>query len=127
MYSKINKILAILFAVGLAVGEAIINWGNWQYAPLWIVDYMIVVALLVGVFQSSVSKSASILKASWAFAFGVMYMALFITINPENENYNSVSPIIIYLIGLLITLSISGMILSILTERSLSTQINLKQ
>lgn len=118
MFSKANKILASIYAVGLGVGEAILNWGDWQYAPLWIVDYMIVIALLIGVFQTSVRKSASILKASWAFSFGVMYMALFVVIDPEYEKYYNASSTILYLIGFLITLSVIGFILSVLTERS---------
>ena len=120
MYSKVNKILASVFAIGLGVGEAVMNWGNWQYAPLWIVDYMIVIALLIGVFQVSIRKSASILKASWAFSFGVMYMALFVTIDPDKEKYYNASPTILYLIGLLITLSVIGIVLSVLTEKSLT-------
>ena len=121
MYSKVNKVLATLFAIGLGIGEAVMNWGNWQYAPLWIVDYMIVIVLLVGAFQASTEKSASILKASWAFSFGVMYMALFVTIDPDKEKYYNASPIILYLIGLLIMLSVIGIVLSILTEKSLTS------
>ncbi len=122
MYSKINKSLAIFYALGLGVGEAVMNWGNWQYAPLWIVDYMIVAALLVGVFQKTISRSASILKASWAFSFGVMYMALFVTIEPDKAEHYHASPTILYLISLLIFLSVMGIILSYLTERSLLKQ-----
>ena len=121
MYSKVNKVLATLFAIGLGIGEAVMNWGNWQYAPLWIVDYMIVIVLLVGAFQASTEKSASILKASWAFSFGVMYMALFVTIDPDKEKYYNASPIILYLIGSLIILSVIGIVLSILTEKSLTS------
>jgi hypothetical protein len=120
MHSKINKILASIFAIGLGVGEAVMNWGNWQYAPLWVVDYMIVAALLVGVLQGSAIKSASILKASWAFSFGVMYMAMFVTIDPDMEKHYNASQTILYLISLLITLSIIGIILSVLTEKSLT-------
>lgn len=130
MYSKVNRVLATLFAIGLGIGEAVMNWGNWQYAPLWIVDYMIVIVLLVGAFQASTEKSASILKASWAFSFGVMYMALFVTIDPDKEKYYNASPIILYLIGLLIMLSVIGIVLSILTEKSLtnaSTQTGAKK
>ena len=33
--------MAIVFSVVLAIVETYLNWGDWQYAPLWIVDYMI--------------------------------------------------------------------------------------
>ena len=124
MHSKVNRILATTYAVGLGIGEAVMNWGNWQYAPLWIIDYMIVIALLYGAFQTSPIKSASTLKASWAFALGVMYMALFVTIDPDKAKYYNAPSTILYLIGLLIALSAIGILLSILTENSRELQSN---
>ena len=32
------------------IGEAAINWGDWQWWPLWVVDYVCVVWLLAGVY-----------------------------------------------------------------------------
>ena len=50
MVKKINLIAATLYSIILAIVEAILNWGDWQYAPLWIVDYLIVIILLLAVF-----------------------------------------------------------------------------
>jgi len=118
-FSKPNRILAISYAVGLGIGETALNWGNWQYAPLWIVDYMIVAALLYGALQPSIEKSASILKAAWSFAFGVMYMALFISIDPAMMVFFEAPDVIIMLMALLVSLSVVGFILAILTEKTI--------
>lgn len=119
MVAKANRILAIVFAAGLGIGETVINWGDWQYAPLWIVDYIIVIALLVGAFQAFPLRSASILKAAWAFSLGVMYMALFVSMDPEIAQHYDASPVILFLIGLLMTLSAIGLVLSYISEKSL--------
>ncbi len=124
MVTKANKILAVVYAAGLGIGEAVMNWGNWQYAPLWIVDYIIVISLLIGVFQTSPHRSASTLKAAWAFSFGVMYMALFVTMNPEMAQYYNASSTILFLIGLLMALSAIGLVLSHISEKSLTSQLN---
>jgi len=50
MIKRINLIIATVYSIVLAVVEALLNWGDWQYAPLWIVDYLIVIILLLGVF-----------------------------------------------------------------------------
>jgi len=53
MFQEVGKMLfawpkssALVFAIGLATDEAMINRGDWQYAPLWIVGYIIVDWLL---------------------------------------------------------------------------------
>jgi hypothetical protein len=122
MVAKANRILAVTFAAGLGVGETVINWGDWQYAPLWFVDYIIVIALLIGAFQTSPHRSASTLKAAWAFSFGVMYMALFISMDPEMAQYYDASSTILFLIGLLMILSAVGLALSHISEKSLTSR-----
>ncbi|AOW20476.1 hypothetical protein [Urechidicola croceus] len=111
--NKLNKILAFCVAIGLAIGEAILNWGNWQYTPLWIVDYIIVIWLLLGVFHKT--KSKNILFGAWCFSFGVMYMALGVSTDPKDVHSVDQNVIKLYLIGLLITCSLVGLILSFLS------------
>jgi hypothetical protein len=54
MIKKINLIIATLYSIMLGIVEAMLNWGDWQYAPLWIVDYLIVIILLSAVFFSKI-------------------------------------------------------------------------
>lgn len=107
---KINRGLALLYAIGLGIGEALVNWGDWQYAPLWIVDYMIVSALLLGVFWQRFSQE--ILKGAWGFALGVMYMAMAVSTDPAKVEVYQTSGVILALISVLIVLSALGLWLS---------------
>jgi len=116
MFAKVNRILAFVYAIGLGIGETVMNWGHWQYAPLWIVDYLIVVALLFGAIKHDPGKSASILKAAWAFAFGVMYMALFISLEPELAALFETPPTVLLLMGLLNVLALIGFALAVLSK-----------
>ena len=63
-----------MFAVGLGIGEAVINWGHWQYAPLWIVDYVIVGWLFLGFRKTRSGHHVHILLSAWAFTAGVFYL-----------------------------------------------------
>jgi uncharacterized membrane protein len=44
------RYLALVFAIVLAIVEAVLNSSreHWQYAPLWIIDYIIVAYLQAG-------------------------------------------------------------------------------
>lgn len=118
---KVNKILAGLYAVGLGIGEAALNWGDWQYAPLWIVDYMIVAALLFGVLGKTPALSVSRLKCAWVFAFAIMYMALFVSIDSAAQGFYDVPVDLLVMIGGLMGLAVVGFVLSIWTEKSMKS------
>ena len=67
MVKKINLILASIYAITLGIVEAFLNWGDWQYAPLWIVDYLIVIILLSAVFVFKKNIQRLMLFLGWAF------------------------------------------------------------
>ena len=94
------------------------NWGNWQYTPLWMVDYIIVVWLLAGALSRGTLRSVAILKGAWAFAFGVMYMALAVVTDPKNANVMHASSVVLALIGLLIAVSLVGLALAYNTKEA---------
>jgi hypothetical protein len=77
-----SRYIAVLFAIGLGVGEAVMNWGRWQYAPLWIVDYVIVAWLLCAFVLTRAGQRIHVLLAAWAFTASVFYMALFASLDP---------------------------------------------
>jgi len=110
MVKKINLILASIYAITLGIVEAFLNWGDWQYTPLWLVDYIIVVILLLAVFFFKDSMQKMFLLIGWAFSLGVMYMALFV-------NLGSVAVVnqdILFPIVLAFSVSFLGLILTVI-------------
>lgn len=108
-----SRYLALLFAVGLGIGEAVINWGDWQFAPLWIVDYIIVLWLLVGFFMARRAGSAHVLTSGWAFTAGVFYMALFISLDPALSSHMETDPVLLTLIGMMLGFAVLGFLCSL--------------
>lgn len=111
-----SRYTALLFAVGLGIGEAVINWGHWQFAPLWIVDYICVAWLLTGFYQTrdkADGRRIAVLASGWAFTAGVFYMALFISLDPEVAKYNiGAGGTILILIGLMLFIAALGVVFS---------------
>jgi hypothetical protein len=117
-----SRYTALIFALGLGVGEAVINWGHWQYAPLWIVDYICVAWLLAGFYQTRKKtldrQGIAVLVSGWAFTAGVFYMALFISLDPEMVKYDiSVNRTILILIELMLVIAALGVVTSFLALR----------
>ncbi|MBI2423725.1 MAG: hypothetical protein HYV27_12920 [Candidatus Hydrogenedentes bacterium] len=108
--ANVNRVLALIYAIGLGIGEAAINWGHWQYAPLWIIDYVIVFWLIGGVFAGR--HAAFVLFGGWAFALAVMWMALAVVTDPGNASVMEPSPAINGLMALLAFLALAGLALS---------------
>ena len=112
MIKKINLIIATLYSIILGIVETILNWGNWQYAPLWIVDYLIVIILFLAIFLFKDKIQKKFLLIGWAFSSGVMYMALFInlesgttlTISDKNILFSIALALIVSIIGLVLTM-----------------------
>jgi len=119
---QLSRYAALLFAVGLGIGEAVINWGNWQFAPMWIVDYICVLWLLAGFHQTrsqAVSRqSIAVLASGWAFTAGAFYMAFFISLDPGVAKYNiGASGTILIAIGLMLLIAALGVGASFLAMR----------
>jgi hypothetical protein len=115
MIKRINLIIATVYSIVLAVVEALLNWGDWQYAPLWIIDYLIVIILLLGVFVYK-ENQRKVLLLGWSFSSGVMYMALFINLEPSS----TLTPLgsnILYSIALALAVSLIGIILTMIDNQ----------
>lgn len=121
---KVLRALAFLYGVCLAIGEAVINWGHWQYAPLWIVDYIVVFWLIYGALIKDGLKSAKILLGGWSFSLGVMYMALAVSTAPEFIEQESRSVTLYFLNMLLILMSLVGLVLSYITLKNHEGRVN---
>lgn len=110
-----SRYLALLFAIVLGIGEAVINWGHWQYAPLWIVDYIIVGWLLWSFLKTRSGHHVHMLLSGWAFTAGVFYIALFASLDPENPTSTDTNMVLLVLISLMLGLSVVGFLCALLT------------
>ena len=113
MIKKINLIIATLYSIILGITEMILNWGDWQYAPLWIVDYIIVLILLLSVFYFKNNIQKKLLLIGWSFSAGVMYMVLFVNLEP-NINLTILDKNILFAVGIALTISFLGIILTMI-------------
>lgn len=109
-----SRYLALFFAIGLGVGEAVINWGDWQYAPLWVVDYIIVAGLLWSFFTTRAGRRIHMLVGSWAFAAGIFYMALFIHLDPAVAQHAASDAALLVIIGFMLALCVIGFVCAVL-------------
>ncbi|HEY3487403.1 MAG TPA: hypothetical protein VGL10_05005 [Gammaproteobacteria bacterium] len=97
-----------LAAVGLAIGEAVINWGHWQYAPLWIIDYVIAAWLVYGFYKTQSGGSLHTLMNAWVFTAGIFYIAFFVSLDPGLKTCMQTDPLLLGLIGFMLCVSIGG-------------------
>ena len=114
----VSRYLALLFAVGLAIGETIISWGNWQFAPLFIIDYLTAAFLLYAYFKTRDAKHLPLLLAAWAFSAGVFYMDLFINLDPQLSHPMKPGPVVMGLIVFVFVLSLIGFFTALLAIRA---------
>jgi hypothetical protein len=106
------RYLALLYAVGLAIGEAVINSNRpeWQYAPLWIIDYVIVLYLLVGFWATRHGQNIPILMSAYALSTGVLYIVVFLNLDPELDEAARAKGTVFYLMVLVLGVSVFGLI-----------------
>lgn len=114
-----SRYLALAFALVLAVVEALLNASRpngWQYAPLWIIDYVIVAVLLLGFWLTRRPGHTGVLMAGWALAGGVFYMGLFVGLDPEITRGQGPPAVFLGLIAFALAVQISGFVLACLSH-----------
>jgi len=117
----VSRYLALLFAIGLAIGETIISWGHWQFAPLFIIDYLVAALLLYAFFKTRNAERVPILLAAWAFSAGVFYMDLFVNLDPGLPAQLRPTPVVMALIVLVLVLSLIGFFTALVATRAQSS------
>jgi hypothetical protein len=68
-------ILALVFGVFLAVAETARNWGDWQWWPFWLVDFIAAGLLLAGSNLALRKRPGgrSVLCGAWGFTTSMFY------------------------------------------------------
>ena len=70
--------MALVYGLGLAGSETLVNWGQWQWWPWWLVDYVAAVLLLTGGLMVLRAHRVGplILTCGWGIVLGMMWMSL---------------------------------------------------
>lgn len=76
---KVFGVLTLLTGVGLALVETWLNWGDWQWAPFFVVDFVAAVLLVAaGALAIRGNRFAgAMLMAAWYFCVGMVWMSFF--------------------------------------------------
>lgn len=74
---RISAWLAVVFGLALAVLEVVRNWGDWQWWPFWVVDYVAAILLVIGGVVALRGGPAHWLTAGWGFACAMFWMSFF--------------------------------------------------
>tara|TARA_B100000900_G_C20565532_1_gene710888 strand:+ start:713 stop:1087 length:375 start_codon:yes stop_codon:yes gene_type:complete len=111
---KINLIIASFYSISLVFYETIMNiyWSDWDFFPLWIIDYLIALTLILAVFFFKNKLQNIFLLIGWCLSFGVTYMAFFISVDPNGLSSPDIesklplmaSALIVSAFGLILTL-----------------------
>jgi hypothetical protein len=114
---KASALLAILTGAVLAAFETLVNWGQWQWWPWWLVDY-VAAALLVSGGLATLKRKAHgrrLLSAGWAFTVGMAWMSLAgnLADGADPARDARVAGFYIGLIGLMIAVSLTGLLAAI--------------
>ena len=106
------RYLALVYAIGLAIVETVLNstQDEWQYAPMWVIFYLIVGYLLAGFWTTRRGKYVPVLMSAYALSTGVLYMAFFVNFDPDLPASSRGQDVVVALIGLAFAVSVVGLV-----------------
>ena len=69
--------LALAFGAFLALAETVRNWGDWQWWPFWLVDFIAAGLLLAGSTATlrQRPRGSVLLAGAWGFTSAMFYMS----------------------------------------------------
>ena len=84
---RTTSILALVFGAFLAVAELARNWGNWQWWPFWLVDFIAAGLLVAGAWRTLSAKPGghALLCGAWGFTSAMFYMSFWSHVEHSHE------------------------------------------
>lgn len=113
--------LAVGFGIFLAVAETARNWGDWQWWPFWLVDFIAAALLVAGGRLTLRGRRGgnAVLCGAWGFATAIFYASFFSHVEdfhlPAEGNFDQ-GPLTVA-IGLLWVVTIAGLGLALVGAR----------
>lgn len=120
---RISAYLALAFGIFLFIGEIVRNWGDWQWWPFWVVDYIAAALLIFGGQRALNTGTVRWLSGGWGFTAAMFWMSFFSHIeNLQTQLYESNGPIeesrLTLIIGVMLGLALAGFLMALLGTRS---------
>lgn len=117
-----SAVLALVFGAFLVVAETARNWGNWQWWPFWLVDFVAAALLIFGgtLVLRPTRGGSQVLCGAWGFTSAMFYMSFWSHIENSNEvaDGNLAQRPLTTIIGILWVITIIGFVLSLLNSRT---------
>lgn len=119
---KLSALLALAFGGFLFVGEIVRNWGDWQWWPFWIVDYIAAGLLLFGGQRALTTGTVRWLTGAWGFTSAMFWMSFFSHIDQmrqgaDQHNGPIDETLLTTIIGGLLAIALIGFLLALLGKR----------
>lgn len=120
---RLSAFLAIAFGVFLAIAEAARNWGDWQWWPYWVVDYIAAALLIFGGQRYIFKGSVRWLAGAWGWTAGTFYASFFSHVERLTSGATGhTGPIaedrLTVIIGLMLLIAVGGFLGALLGKRA---------
>lgn len=119
---RTSAYLAIAFGVFLFIGEIVRNWGDWQWWPFWVVDYIGASLLIFGGQRALNTGTVRWLSGGWGFTAAMFWMSFFSHVeslragDAETNGPIAESPLTV-IIGIMLALALAGLLMALLGNR----------
>lgn len=119
---RISACLAIAFGIFLFVGEIARNWGDWQWWPFWVVDFIAAALLIFGGQRALKTATLRWLTGGWGFAAAMFWMSFFSHLdNLDAPGLAPNGPIddsrLTSIIGVMLAVALIGLLMALLGKR----------
>ena len=115
------RLLALVFGAFLAVAELARNWGNWQWWPFWVVDFIAAGLLVAGgaLLLRGHARGLQVLSGAWGFTSAMFYMSFWSHIEHFDQpaDGNLAQGPLTVVIGVMWAITLLGFVLSLLAAR----------
>ena len=124
---RISAWLAIAFGVFLAVAEVLRNWGDRQWWPFWVVDYIAAALLIFGGQRALNTGTVRWLAGGWGWTAAMFWMSFFSHVEQlRTDAGEHTGPIpqdrLTLVIGVMLVLALLGFLAALLGERPRRTR-----
>ena len=122
---RLSACLAIAFGIFLFFGEFARNWGDWQWWPFWVVDFIAAALLIFGGQRALKTGTLRWLAGGWGFTASMFWMSFFshvenLRVQGEATNGPIEESRLTQIIGVMLILALLGLLMALLGKRSRS-------